>query len=174
MSAYNSKVYYVQGCVLEPTRIPITGHETILDAINFAGGLTPEADHTRVVLYRQPPKGGELQALHVDIDQIMIGDDLSTNYQLMPGDRLVVPRDATASPKSAEIGSVPEDVKPSRKTGDSHYFGRQGKPAPSRIDQAKKEMERFDHESLIHMSGRLKAVEEKLDLILEAVKAKTP
>ena len=55
--------------------------------------MTPQADHTGVVLYRQPPKEGRSQALPIDIDQITLGDDLSTNYQLMPGDRLVVPRD---------------------------------------------------------------------------------
>ena len=33
-----------------------------------------------------------MQTLKIDIDQIMMGDDLSTNYQLFAGDRLVVRR----------------------------------------------------------------------------------
>ena len=53
VTAFNSKNYYVQGAVLVPGRLPVTGHETVLDAINFAGGLTPQADHAKVVLYRQ-------------------------------------------------------------------------------------------------------------------------
>src|SRR5262245_1813991 len=38
VTAYNSKVYYVQGDVASPGRMPITGNETVLDAINYAGG----------------------------------------------------------------------------------------------------------------------------------------
>jgi polysaccharide biosynthesis/export protein len=34
VTAYNSKVYYVQGDVAQPGRLPITGNETVLDAIN--------------------------------------------------------------------------------------------------------------------------------------------
>src|SRR3954465_4547668 len=34
VSAYNSKVYYVEGEVAEPGRLPITGNETVLDAIH--------------------------------------------------------------------------------------------------------------------------------------------
>ena len=91
VTTYNSKNYYVQGEVVVPGRLPVTGHETVLDAINFAGGLTPRADHAKVVLYRQVP-GTPLQSLPVNIDQITIGNDPTTNYQLEPGDRLVIPR----------------------------------------------------------------------------------
>ncbi len=90
VTAYNSKNYYVQGAVAEPGRLPITGRETILDALNFSGGMLPDADHAKVVLYRQEP-GGSLKKLPINIDEITMGDDLSTNYQLEPGDRLVIP-----------------------------------------------------------------------------------
>ena len=82
--------------------LPVTGKETILDAINFAGGMSAQADHKGVVLYRQPSKGGPLEALPIDIDQITMGDDLSTNYQLLPGDRLVVPRNANSKPDATK------------------------------------------------------------------------
>ena len=92
VTAYNSKNYYVQGQVTSPARFPITGSERILDAIYLAGGLAPGADHEQVFLYREGFKGEPVQTLKIDIDQIMMGDDLSTNYQLSPGDRLVVRR----------------------------------------------------------------------------------
>ena len=41
VTAYNSKFYYVQGDVAAPGKMPITGNETVLDAINYAGGLIP-------------------------------------------------------------------------------------------------------------------------------------
>jgi protein involved in polysaccharide export with SLBB domain len=44
VTAYNSKRYYVQGDVAVPGRLPVTGNDNVLDAINYAGGLTPTAD----------------------------------------------------------------------------------------------------------------------------------
>jgi polysaccharide biosynthesis/export protein len=43
VTAYNSKNYYILGDVLIPGKLPITGNETVLDAIEFAGGLMPTA-----------------------------------------------------------------------------------------------------------------------------------
>lgn len=93
VTTMNSKVYYVEGAVRDPGRLPFTGHETVLDALNLAGGMSPRAAYDHVVLYRTGPPGtkGRLQALPVNIDQVVMGSDPTTNYQLMPGDRLVVP-----------------------------------------------------------------------------------
>ena len=92
VTAYNSKHYYVQGELNAPGRLPVTGNKRILDAIYYAGGLTADADHDQVFLYRQFPGGRPVQTLKIDIDEIMLGDDLSTNYQLQHGDSLVVRR----------------------------------------------------------------------------------
>ena len=92
VTAYNSKNYYVEGEVAVLGRIPVTGQERILDAISFAGGLTPFADHEQVFLYREGAKGEPVKTFKIDIDQILLGDDLSTNYQVLPGDKLVVRR----------------------------------------------------------------------------------
>ena len=54
VTAYNSKNYYVQGEFETPGKLPITGHERVLDAIDYSGGLTSQADHDQVFLYRQP------------------------------------------------------------------------------------------------------------------------
>ena len=55
VTAYNSKVYYVQGDVAQPGRLPITGNETVLDAINYAGGLIPTAAPQNIRLVRRTP-----------------------------------------------------------------------------------------------------------------------
>ena len=94
MTAYNSKVYYVQGDVAQPGRLPITGNETVLDAINYSGGLIPTAAPQNIRLVRPAPKGACCeQVLPVNLAAIISGGDPTTNYQLMPGDRLVVYRD---------------------------------------------------------------------------------
>jgi polysaccharide export outer membrane protein len=94
VTAYNSKFYYVQGDVAAPGRLPITGNETVLDAINFAGGLIPTAAPNNIRLVRPAPPGACCeQVLPVNFSAIVSGGDPTTNYQLMPGDRLMVYRD---------------------------------------------------------------------------------
>jgi polysaccharide biosynthesis/export protein len=172
VTLYNSANYYVQGEVLIPGRLPVTGRETILDAINFAGGLSPGADHEGVVLHRQDSNGGLLPPMRVDIDQIMLGDDLSTNYQLKPGDRLVVPRNAKYKRDLTEAQPDPA------KEGDSHqrvpslYFNRIQTSPGSPDDHLTKAPARAsgDRATLIRVEQRLNAVEHKLDEILEALR----
>ena len=92
--SFNSKVYYVQGDVGVPGRLPITGNETVLDAINYAGGLIPTASTVNIRLVRPAPPGACCeQTLPVNIAAIINAGDPTTNYQLMPGDRVVVYRD---------------------------------------------------------------------------------
>lgn len=94
VAAYNSKVYYVQGDVGSPGRMPVTGNETVLDAITFAGGLLPTAAPQNIRLVRPAPPGACCeQVLPVNLAAIVNAGDATTNYQIMPGDRLVVYRD---------------------------------------------------------------------------------
>jgi polysaccharide biosynthesis/export protein len=168
VTAYNSKNYYVQGAVMMPSRLLITGHDTVLDAINYAGGLMPEADHERVALYRKE-KNGVLQQLRIDIDQIMMGDDPSTNYQLMPGDRLVIParpgKKAQDDRTSAPPSSAPDRPVEAPRTGGRAPAARDQphSAAPRREDAAE------DRSTLRDLERRLGEVERKLDRILEDV-----
>jgi polysaccharide export outer membrane protein len=92
--AYNSKAYYIQGDVAAPGRMPITGNETVLDAINYAGGLIATAAPQNIRLVRPAPPGACCQqVLPVNLAAIISGGDPTTNYQLMPGDRIMVYRD---------------------------------------------------------------------------------
>jgi polysaccharide biosynthesis/export protein len=94
VTSYNSKFYYVQGDVAAPGRMPVTGNETVLDAINYAGGLIATAAPQNIRLVRPAPPGACCeQVLPVNLAAIISAGDPTTNYQLMPGDRLVVYRD---------------------------------------------------------------------------------
>jgi len=94
VTAYNSKNYYVLGDVAVTGRLPITGNETVLDALQFVGGLLPTAAPQNVRLVRPAPPGACCnQVLPVNLAAITSGGDPTTNYQLMPGDRLIVYRD---------------------------------------------------------------------------------
>jgi polysaccharide biosynthesis/export protein len=95
--AYNSKTYYVvtqgAGNGDNVVRLPITGNETVLDAISQLGGLS-QLSSTRIFIARPAPNGvGCEQILPVNWDEISRGTSTATNYQLMPGDRLYIAED---------------------------------------------------------------------------------
>lgn len=95
--AYNSKVYYIitegAGFGDQVARIPITGNETVLDAIAQLGGLS-QLSSSRIWISRPAPHGvGCDQILPVDWDSITRGANTCTNYQLLPGDRIFLAQD---------------------------------------------------------------------------------
>ena len=93
IASYNSKVYFVQGDVGTPGRLPITGKETVLDALNYAGGFIPTAEPTDIHLYR--PARGDQPARDYLIDHAAIlRGDAKANLQIFPDDRLVIGRNA--------------------------------------------------------------------------------
>ena len=81
--------YSVLGAVTRPGDFPITGDESVLDAIERAGPW-PNGLPDGAYLARRDPTGGPDQRLRIDWDRIQQGDT-TTNYQIQPGDRIVVP-----------------------------------------------------------------------------------
>jgi polysaccharide export outer membrane protein len=95
---YNSKVFYVifdgAGYGQQMYRLPITGNETVLDAITGLQGLPPVSSCKRVWVARPNPCDRACdQVLPVDMKAITMGGSTATNYQIMPGDRLFVDSD---------------------------------------------------------------------------------
>jgi polysaccharide export outer membrane protein len=94
--AYNSHVYYIitegAGFGDGVTRWPVTGNDTVLDAIANINGLT-EVSSKRIWIARPAPHGTGVQVLPVDWQAVTAFGDASTNYQLMPGDRVFVAED---------------------------------------------------------------------------------
>ncbi len=96
--AYNSKVYYVitQGTVVGDGvyRLPVTGNETVLDAISQIQGLQPHSSKN-VWVARPAPPGAACtdQVLPVDWLAVTKLGATATNYQILPGDRIYVSED---------------------------------------------------------------------------------
>jgi polysaccharide export outer membrane protein len=97
VASYNSKVYYIitegaeQGDNI--VRVPITGNETVLDAISQIQGLS-QLSSKEIWIARPSPAGfGCEQVLPVDWDAITRGGMTATNYQVLPGDRVFVAED---------------------------------------------------------------------------------
>jgi protein involved in polysaccharide export with SLBB domain len=84
--------YYVVGEVNSPGAYPLTGHETVLDAIMEAGGLTARASACDMLLARPTDPRSCRITLPVCYRAITQLGDTSTNYHLQPGDRIFVAR----------------------------------------------------------------------------------
>lgn len=107
--AYNSKKFYVVtaggGFGDQITDLPITGNETVLDALSAIGGLS-QISSTKIFIARPAPNGvGCQQILPVDYMAITRGGQTATNYQLMDGDRLYIEVDPLTRFDSL-IGSI--------------------------------------------------------------------
>ena len=95
--AYNSKVYYVitQGAGVGDNvrRLPVTGNETVLDAIANINGLS-QLSSTRIWIARPAPdQFGCQQILPINWEAITQGAETKTNYQVLPGDRIFIAQD---------------------------------------------------------------------------------
>ena len=98
---FNHNHYYVQGDVGVPGRVAFTGGETVLDALNYAGGLLPSSEPFDVHLHR-PARGGKpAKDYKIDLDAIRKGV-ATANYQMFPNDRLVVGRNPIVT-KTTEV-----------------------------------------------------------------------
>ncbi|MFO0930443.1 MAG: polysaccharide biosynthesis/export family protein [Gemmataceae bacterium] len=95
--AYNSKWYYViadgGGYGETVVRIPITGNETVLDAISQIQGLPVVASKKHIWVARATPGCDQPVILPVDWCRVTQGGKGGTNFQLFPGDRIYVNSD---------------------------------------------------------------------------------
>lgn len=94
--AYNSKSYYIvtQGAGLGDgvTKFPITGNDTVLDAIANINGLT-QLSSKRIWIARPSHEPDVVQILPVDWQAITAHGVPATNYQVLPGDRVFIAED---------------------------------------------------------------------------------
>jgi RNA polymerase sigma factor (sigma-70 family) len=156
VTAYNSQNYYIQGDVHFPGKTPFTGNETVLDAIQLAGGLLPSADRSHVKLIRSYPKGSPVHVLPIDYEEVTMGTDASTNFTIMPNDRIVVPRDPNYVSTQSNGGGASFSV-----ASPQLYYGRD---AGSYFPAPEKGQERPTFQSV---ESSLSELEKKLDKIIE-------
>ncbi len=98
IAGFNSHVYYViyefPGTGEFVFRMPITGNETVLDALGNLRFLPAGVSKRRIWVARPAPaKCCRTQILPVDWQAITRNGSTATNYQLLPGDRVYVAPD---------------------------------------------------------------------------------
>jgi protein involved in polysaccharide export with SLBB domain len=119
-------VYYVLGEVNAPGAYLLSGHETVLDAIAAAKGLTEHASPCRMQLTRLTPSQSGQTEIPICYRQIVQSGGAAGNLQLMPGDRIFVPQ-----------RSIVEQVLPSYGSGCPRCRAAQSStPEPAALDPA--------------------------------------
>jgi polysaccharide export outer membrane protein len=95
IGGFNSRVYYVIfdlcGAGQQVYRLPVTGNETVIDAVAELKGL-PGGTHRKRIWVARPTaaEADGCQVMPVNWDAIASCGATATNYQLMPGDRVYV------------------------------------------------------------------------------------
>ena len=95
VSQFNSKYFYVitdgAGYGEQIYRFSVVGNETVLDALAFINGLPSVGSRKNIWVARRTPKQGDLeQILPVDYVGMTQHGVTTSNFQLMPGDRVYV------------------------------------------------------------------------------------
>ncbi|QVL34471.1 polysaccharide biosynthesis/export family protein [Telmatocola sphagniphila] len=95
VAAFNSKTFYViydgANRGQQVVRLPVTGKDTVLDAVSQLYGLSPVSSTNSIWIARPSPTSvNEELILPVDWMGITTKGKVATNYQLLPGDRLFV------------------------------------------------------------------------------------
>lgn len=87
-----SQIMSVLGEVQRPGRFVITGKMTVLDALAMAGGLTPRADQTVVLIRRDTSKNGESssQEMSLSLKHLLDSKRAELNLELRNDDVLFV------------------------------------------------------------------------------------
>jgi polysaccharide export outer membrane protein len=90
MRSFASQKIYIGGEVTKPGPVQLTGRETLMQALNDAGWITPAARRDEVVLVRRGGDGKEAM-YSLNISKMISGEDMSQNIIIQAGDLILVP-----------------------------------------------------------------------------------
>lgn len=79
----------VIGQVTKPGELVLSHHTTVMQALSMAGGLTPYASRSRIVVLRH--ESGKDVSIAFPYDDVSRGRSLESDVVLSPGDVVVVP-----------------------------------------------------------------------------------
>ena len=89
LMASTGNLIYVVGRVTAPGQYVLNRNIDVVQALALAGGMTPFAKKNGITILRV--QGGKQSVFHFDYEEIEMGQRLSQNIPLMPGDTIVVP-----------------------------------------------------------------------------------
>ena len=86
----NSKRVYIVGAARREGPLAYTYRMTVMQALSEAGGLTDYAKRKKIYVLRT--ENGKEYQLPFNYDEVIRGERMAQNIQLLPGDTIVIPR----------------------------------------------------------------------------------
>jgi polysaccharide export outer membrane protein len=88
---FEKPFFLAQGEVQKPGKYELRSDLKISEAVAVAGGLSANAKHSQVLLFR---RGGDEQVSvqEIDLKKVLQGKNLSSDLKILPGDMVFVPK----------------------------------------------------------------------------------
>ncbi|CUS34259.1 polysaccharide biosynthesis/export family protein [Candidatus Nitrospira nitrificans] len=90
----NSSNIFLLGEVAHPGKYPLKSKTTLLQAITIAGGFKDTAARNQIVIFRFTDTAPGLKRFTASYDDIVLRSGITDNFELKPGDTLVVPSES--------------------------------------------------------------------------------
>jgi polysaccharide export outer membrane protein len=91
LKEFDKPFFVVAGEVKTPGKYELRGALTVTQALAVAGGLSPNAKHSQVLLFRRFSEG-TLEVKEINVKAMYAKRDLREDNLMRPGDTLLVPR----------------------------------------------------------------------------------
>ncbi|MGH9773813.1 MAG: polysaccharide biosynthesis/export family protein [Candidatus Acidiferrales bacterium] len=88
---FNKPYFVVAGEVGHPGKFDLRGDTTVVEAVAIAGGFTPNAKNSQVLLFRRASSEW-YEVTKVNVKQLLNAKNLQEDMHLRPGDMLYVPK----------------------------------------------------------------------------------
>jgi polysaccharide export outer membrane protein len=90
----NSSNIFLLGEVVKPGKYPLKSKTTLLQGITIAGGFKETAARNQIVIFRFTDVAPGLKRFTASYDDIVLRSGIADNFELKPGDTLVVPSES--------------------------------------------------------------------------------
>jgi polysaccharide export outer membrane protein len=98
LKEFQKPAFTASGEIGRPGKYEMTDDLTLSQAVAIAGGLTADAKHSQVLLFRRSSSDW-VEVRKVDLKKLLNGD-LAEDFNILPGDMLYVPRKKISSIKA--------------------------------------------------------------------------
>ncbi|MGA3165606.1 MAG: polysaccharide biosynthesis/export family protein [Terriglobia bacterium] len=95
---FDKPYFTASGQVTHPGRFDLRGDITVTEGLAMAGGLTPIAKHSQVLLFRRVSSDW-YEVKKINVKRLLHAMDLNEDVHLRPGDMLYVPTSAVGNIK---------------------------------------------------------------------------
>ncbi|MDH4079235.1 MAG: polysaccharide biosynthesis/export family protein [Nitrospira sp.] len=94
LNQVNSSNIFLLGEVANPGKYPLKSKTTLLQGITIAGGFKETAARNQIVIFRFIETAPGMKRFTASYDDIVLRSGISDNFELKPGDTLVVPSES--------------------------------------------------------------------------------